>query len=173
MELNILLMCLITLIIIVIPIVITIKIVKKIKQRELEILPIELSISQKRIISAIKMHNDPLIDKSLNVDTTFEYLKELYSFIYGYTFEDTNEYKQIMMNSLLRIYYEIQEDYEFGLNSLDDLLYIACNKTITRDHDNPYDRLISELYGRIQSNSVQGRYDLDWNNEKIKINEPI
>lgn len=120
--------------------------------------PIKLSRSQKMVIKTIKNHYSNIWE--INCKTWYKSLQKVYSEIYGYKFTNNIEHRYVMFNSLFTIYTIIKEDQSGDERELRNLFHISFHKTISRDEPNPVNRVISELCGLIQCNTVEGRYDL-------------
>ena len=117
-----------------------------------------LSDSQRTIIKTIKLHHKDKLKP--NSKTWFKSLSLLYEEIYGYKFKNDNRCKSVMFNSLLNIYFLIQYDQSGDNRQLKELFHVSFWKSVSRNHNKPIDRVIDELCGLIQCNTVQDRYNL-------------
>jgi len=125
---------------------------------------IELTQQEVRWIKLCKGHYKDLY--RTNAKNWIETLKPMFREIYAYEpNEFYHDFLGCMFNKLLDIYLKIQNDHSGHNAHLKDIIGASFEITFRREYDLPIERVIAELCGQIQMNSVieDGvvRYSLD------------
>lgn len=114
--------------------------------------PIELTKYEVQWIKLIKCHYD---DKWPMTGDWVDNLKPLFREIYGYDPDDhPNDYKDCIFTKLFDIYLKIQDDQSGNNMELKEIIRASFAKSFRRPYNEPIDRVISELCGQIQCNTV-------------------
>jgi len=132
---------------------------------------IHIDDSEKRWIKFCKGHYHD--QYNTNAKNWIESMKPLFQEVYGWSPDEFyHDFLGCMFNKLLDIYLKIQLDQSGSNVHLKEIIGAGFEKTYRREYDLPIERVIAELCGQIQCNSVIvnefERYNLDLNEKQIE-----
>jgi hypothetical protein len=114
--------------------------------------PIELTKYEVQWIKLIKCH---YTDKWPMKGNWVDNLKPLFKEIYAYDPDDyPNDYRDCMFTKLLDIHLKIQDDESGNNMQIKEIIRASFSESYRRPYPEPIDRVISEICGHIQSNTV-------------------
>lgn len=125
--------------------------------------PIYLSKEEKRWIKLIKGHYHKIY--RTNAKNWIETLQVIFEEIYGWSpKEHYADFLDCIFQKLFEIYMKIRDDKSGHNMQLKEIIRASFQQSFRRDYKEPIERVIAELCGQIQCNTViEGgfaRYDL-------------